>query len=35
MFALALGTGCFLAAEYQSLEPVLALGANVFKDWHI
>ena len=35
MLALALGTGRFLAPENKGLEPVLALGANVFKDGHM
>lgn len=34
MLALALGTGRFLAPENNGLEPVLALGANVFKYRH-
>jgi len=35
MFAQALGTGCLLAAENQSFEPMLAFSANVFKYRHV
>ena len=35
MLAMAFRTGRFLTPENQGLEPVLALGANVFKNRHV